>query len=154
MNNTFLSQPIKAEIAINVENQDYYMMRVNIPDSQVIEWCLSLMLLQHNLIKEVRVKDGQSRLILRFDDRINRKNKRIRIKPFIEGNTSVRLRIVAEELENWLLYYLYHLRDGISRIDHFDVGPLEIDNDKQRRFYLTFWTDNWIGNQSRDSHDS
>lgn len=113
------------------------IVRIEISTSQVLDWCLNLVLLQKALVDSVSIvsteSDEQTRIRLRVDPKLS-PSQRGRIN--WQGRDAD-LSIAKNELDLWIHFYLKYYRDGIADVDHIDV---EIPADRKHQQVGLFLT--------------
>lgn len=98
---------------------DQSVLRVDFGPACLPDWCLSLVLLQHRLVREVSLSDVRSGLRLRLGLLAEDADMVRGIAKWQPNGLSAS--ITATELGGWLQFFLVTYRDRQGPVDHIDV---------------------------------
>jgi hypothetical protein len=112
---------LRVSLRINEYERETVIV-VELDDSTVVDWCMSLCLMKEGLVPSFTVTsmDGTFRLTIK-PEVVQARQPRETIR-WITGGAEVSIDQV--ELAHWLHFFLKYYRDGIGEVDHIDVDLL------------------------------
>jgi hypothetical protein len=125
--------PLRVQLRID-EYENETVLVIDLDDSTVVDWCMSLCLMKEGLVPSFTVTstDGTFHLTVQ-SQAAGEQSTRGLVRRTTRG---AEIAIDQFELAYWLHFFLKYYRDGIGDVDHIDVDLAPSPSHTSRGFTL------------------